>query len=81
MMQFNPNTPLKTMLFCWGPYGLLAFYAAVENANLVSPKLRMVSIANLQVHKTLTQIQESLSGSPSFWHEMLHLNLKCIVLV
>lgn len=30
------------MLLCWGPYGILAFYAAVENANLVSPKLRMV---------------------------------------
>lgn len=30
------------MLLCWGPYGVLAFYAAVENANLVSPKLRMV---------------------------------------
>ncbi|XP_034464338.1 LOW QUALITY PROTEIN: retinal G protein coupled receptor a [Hippoglossus hippoglossus] len=41
--KFNPNTPLKTMLFCWGPYGLLAFYAAVENASLVSPKLRMMA--------------------------------------
>lgn len=33
------------MLLCWGPYGVLAFYAAVENANLVSPKLRMVRTA------------------------------------
>ncbi len=41
-MQFNCGTPLKTMLFCWGPYGILAYYAAVENATLVSPKLRMV---------------------------------------
>ncbi|XP_038593941.1 retinal G protein coupled receptor a [Micropterus salmoides] len=41
--RFNPNTPLKTLLFCWGPYGILAFYAAVENANLVSPKLRMMA--------------------------------------
>ncbi|XP_061766031.1 RPE-retinal G protein-coupled receptor-like [Nerophis ophidion] len=41
--KFNPNTPLKTMLMCWGPYGFLAFYAAVENANLVSPKLRMMA--------------------------------------
>ncbi|XP_061794838.1 retinal G protein coupled receptor a [Nerophis lumbriciformis] len=41
--KFNPNTPLKTMLLCWGPYGILAFYAAVENANLVSPKLRMMA--------------------------------------
>uniref|UniRef100_A0A8C2E3I3 RPE-retinal G protein-coupled receptor n=1 Tax=Cyprinus carpio TaxID=7962 RepID=A0A8C2E3I3_CYPCA len=41
--KFNCGTPLKTMLFCWGPYGILAYYAAVENATLVSPKLRMVS--------------------------------------
>ncbi|XP_010765980.1 retinal G protein coupled receptor a [Notothenia coriiceps] len=41
--RFNPNTPLKTMLLCWCPYGVLAFYAAVENANLVSPKLRMMA--------------------------------------
>ncbi|KAA8583754.1 hypothetical protein FQN60_014962 [Etheostoma spectabile] len=42
-MFFNPHTPLKTLLFCWCPYGILAFYAAVKNANLVSPKLRMVA--------------------------------------
>jgi hypothetical protein len=41
-LQFNASTPLKTLLFCWGPYGILAFYAAIENASLVSPKLRMV---------------------------------------
>ncbi|XP_062375771.1 retinal G protein coupled receptor a [Sardina pilchardus] len=41
--RFNANTPLKTMLLCWGPYGVLAFYAAVENATLVSPKLRMMA--------------------------------------
>ncbi|NP_001017877.1 retinal G protein coupled receptor a [Danio rerio] len=41
--KFNCGTPLKTMLFCWGPYGILAFYAAVENATLVSPKLRMIA--------------------------------------
>ncbi|TRY56781.1 hypothetical protein DNTS_035600 [Danionella cerebrum] len=41
--RFNCSTPLKTLLFCWGPYGLLAFYAAVENANLVSPKIRMIA--------------------------------------
>ncbi|XP_007566298.1 retinal G protein coupled receptor a [Poecilia latipinna] len=41
--RFNPNTPLKTLLFCWGPYGVLAFYAAVDNATLVSPKLRMIA--------------------------------------
>lgn len=41
-LQFNCSTPLKTMLFCWGPYGVLAFYAAVANATVISPKLRMV---------------------------------------
>uniref|UniRef100_A0A8C1ASS3 RPE-retinal G protein-coupled receptor n=1 Tax=Cyprinus carpio carpio TaxID=630221 RepID=A0A8C1ASS3_CYPCA len=41
--KFNCGTPLKTMLFCWGPYGILAYYAAVENATLVSPKLRMIA--------------------------------------
>ncbi|XP_051946285.1 RPE-retinal G protein-coupled receptor-like [Xyrauchen texanus] len=41
--KFNCSTPLKTMLLCWGPYGVLAFYAAVENATLVSPKLRMMA--------------------------------------
>ncbi|XP_024242094.1 RPE-retinal G protein-coupled receptor-like [Oncorhynchus tshawytscha] len=41
--RFNTSTPLKTFLFCWGPYGVLAFYAAVENANLVSPKIRMLA--------------------------------------
>lgn len=30
------------MLFCWLPYGILAYYAAVQDATLVSPKLRMV---------------------------------------
>ncbi|XP_065153600.1 retinal G protein coupled receptor a [Paramisgurnus dabryanus] len=41
--KFNCSTPLKTMLFCWGPYGVLAFYAAVANATVVSPKLRMIA--------------------------------------
>ncbi|XP_010902251.1 retinal G protein coupled receptor a [Esox lucius] len=41
--RFNTATPLKTFLFCWGPYGVLAFYAAIENANLVSPKIRMLA--------------------------------------
>ncbi|XP_076016571.1 retinal G protein coupled receptor a [Genypterus blacodes] len=41
--RFNTNIPLKTLLLCWGPYGLVSFYAAVENANLVSPKLRMMA--------------------------------------
>lgn len=41
--KFNPNVPLKTLLLCWGPYGILSFYAIFENATLVSPKLRMLA--------------------------------------
>uniref|UniRef100_A0A4W4DRG9 G-protein coupled receptors family 1 profile domain-containing protein n=1 Tax=Electrophorus electricus TaxID=8005 RepID=A0A4W4DRG9_ELEEL len=41
--RFNCTTPMKTLLFCWGPYGILAFYATVKNANLLSPKLRMIA--------------------------------------
>ncbi|XP_036402996.1 retinal G protein coupled receptor a [Megalops cyprinoides] len=41
--KFNTSTPLKTLLLCWGPYAILCLYAAVENANLVSPKLRMMA--------------------------------------
>ncbi|KAG7216321.1 hypothetical protein INR49_021725, partial [Caranx melampygus] len=36
----NPRVNHAVLL---GPYGILAFYAAVENANLVSPKLRMIA--------------------------------------
>ncbi|XP_028845229.1 retinal G protein coupled receptor a [Denticeps clupeoides] len=41
--RFNTGSPLKALIFCWGPYGILAFYAAVENAMLLSPKLRMIA--------------------------------------
>ncbi|KAK2852632.1 hypothetical protein Q7C36_007833 [Tachysurus vachellii] len=41
--RFNCSTPIKTLLFCWSPYGILAFYAAVENVNVLSPKLRMIA--------------------------------------
>ncbi|XP_008319977.1 retinal G protein coupled receptor a [Cynoglossus semilaevis] len=41
--KFNTNAPLKTLLMCWGPYALVSFYAIVENAALVSPKLRMMA--------------------------------------
>lgn len=41
--RFNPNAPLKTLLLCWGPYGIVSFYAIFENATLVSPKLRMMA--------------------------------------
>lgn len=41
--RFNPAAPLKVLLLCWGPYGILSFYAIFENANLVSPKLRMMA--------------------------------------
>lgn len=41
--RFNPTTPIKALLFCWGPYGVLAYYAAMRDANLVSPKIRMIA--------------------------------------
>ncbi|KAL4641019.1 RPE-retinal G protein-coupled receptor-like [Arapaima gigas] len=41
--KFNPSTPLKALLFCWGPYAVLCLYASVENATLLSPKIRMVA--------------------------------------
>ncbi|KAJ8360274.1 hypothetical protein SKAU_G00167990 [Synaphobranchus kaupii] len=41
--KFNTGTPLKALLLSWGPYAVLSLYAAVENANLVSPKLRMIA--------------------------------------
>ncbi|XP_036406580.1 retinal G protein coupled receptor b [Megalops cyprinoides] len=40
--RFNTSLPLRTLLFCWGPYVLLCMYATVENVRLVSPKLRMM---------------------------------------
>ncbi|KAJ8248106.1 hypothetical protein GJAV_G00238370 [Gymnothorax javanicus] len=41
--KFNTGTPLKTLLLCWGPYGVLSMYAAVQDAKLVSPKIRMIA--------------------------------------
>uniref|UniRef100_W5MEJ9 RPE-retinal G protein-coupled receptor n=1 Tax=Lepisosteus oculatus TaxID=7918 RepID=W5MEJ9_LEPOC len=40
--KFNTGLPVKTLLICWGPYSLLCLYAAVENATVLSPKLRMI---------------------------------------
>ncbi|TSK22739.1 RPE-retinal G protein-coupled receptor [Bagarius yarrelli] len=41
--RFNCSTPIKTLLFCWSPYGILAFYAAMKNVNDLSPRLRMIA--------------------------------------
>ncbi|KAJ8250212.1 hypothetical protein COCON_G00221340 [Conger conger] len=41
--KFNTGTPLKALLFCWGPYAVLSLYATVEDATLVSPKVRMIA--------------------------------------
>jgi len=41
--RFKAGSPFKCMLFCWGPYGVLAFYAAMRDAKLVSPKIRMIA--------------------------------------
>ncbi|MBN3276790.1 RGR protein, partial [Polyodon spathula] len=40
--KFNTGLPLKSLVICWGPYSLLCLYAAVEDATLISPKLRMI---------------------------------------
>lgn len=40
--QFNTTIPVRTLLLTWGPYVAMCMYACVENAKLVSPKLRMV---------------------------------------
>lgn len=50
-LKFNTSTPLKAMLFCWLPYGILAFYAAVQDATLVSPKIRMVRTTNRKLQR------------------------------
>ncbi|XP_012688870.1 retinal G protein coupled receptor b [Clupea harengus] len=40
--RFNTTIPVRTLLLTWGPYVAMCMYACVENAKLVSPKLRMV---------------------------------------
>uniref|UniRef100_A0A4W3HTL9 RPE-retinal G protein-coupled receptor n=1 Tax=Callorhinchus milii TaxID=7868 RepID=A0A4W3HTL9_CALMI len=41
-VKFNTGLPVKTLIFCWGPYSLLCFYATIENITILSPKLRMI---------------------------------------
>ncbi|XP_039199277.1 RPE-retinal G protein-coupled receptor isoform X1 [Crotalus tigris] len=41
-LKFNTGLPVKSLVFCWGPYSLLSMYAAVENVALVSPKILMI---------------------------------------
>ncbi|XP_028917129.1 RPE-retinal G protein-coupled receptor [Ornithorhynchus anatinus] len=42
LFKLNTRLPTRTLLFCWGPYALLCFYATVENVTFISPKLRMI---------------------------------------
>ncbi|KAG7511636.1 RPE-retinal G protein-coupled receptor-like [Solea senegalensis] len=60
--RFNPNAPLKTLLFCWVPYGIVSFYAIVENATLVSPKLRMMAPILAKTAPTLDALLYSLGN-------------------
>ncbi|KAL7990295.1 hypothetical protein Chor_013725 [Crotalus horridus] len=48
-LKFNTGLPVKSLVFCWGPYSLLSMYAAVENVALVSPKILMVSKKTYEV--------------------------------
>lgn len=40
--KFNTGLPVKSLVMCWGPYSLLCFYATIENATTISPKIRML---------------------------------------
>ncbi|KAI5608043.1 retinal G protein coupled receptor b, partial [Silurus asotus] len=40
--KFNTSLPVKTLLFCWGPYVIMCVYACFEDTRDLSPKLRMV---------------------------------------
>lgn len=46
---------------CWGPYALVSFYAIVENAALVSPKLRMVRVTLQFAPLFLTNVFSTLT--------------------
>lgn len=79
-MQFNCGTPLKTMLFCWGPYGILAYYAAVKNATLVSPKLRMVRKSCLKHSRHPKNIvHPNMNHLPTFMSSVEHKRRFCKV--
>ncbi|KAG2462837.1 RGR protein, partial [Polypterus senegalus] len=40
-MKFNTGLPLKSLVFCWGPYSIMCLYAVFEDITVFSPKLRM----------------------------------------
>nr|XP_033799702.1 RPE-retinal G protein-coupled receptor [Geotrypetes seraphini] len=40
--KFNPGLPVKTLIICWGPYSLLYGFATIQDATILSPKLRML---------------------------------------
>ncbi|PIO33247.1 hypothetical protein AB205_0212880, partial [Aquarana catesbeiana] len=40
--QMNSGLPVKSLIICWGPYSLLCFYAIIQDATILSPKLRMM---------------------------------------
>ncbi|XP_028651317.1 retinal G protein coupled receptor a [Erpetoichthys calabaricus] len=41
-MKFNTGLPLKSLVFCWGPYSIMCLYAVFEDITAFSPKLRMI---------------------------------------
>ncbi|XP_069609240.1 RPE-retinal G protein-coupled receptor [Ranitomeya imitator] len=41
-VKMNTSIPVKSLMICWGPYSLLCLYAIVQDATILSPKLRMM---------------------------------------
>lgn len=41
-VKMNTSLPVKSLMICWGPYSLLCFYAIIQDATILSPKLRMM---------------------------------------
>ncbi|KAG8435001.1 hypothetical protein GDO86_013093 [Hymenochirus boettgeri] len=41
-IRMNTSLPVKSLVFCWGPYCVLCFYAVIQDATFISPKLRMI---------------------------------------
>lgn len=40
--KFNTSFPLKTMLFCWGPYVVICVAASFTDVRVIPPKVRMM---------------------------------------
>ncbi|KAK6487533.1 retinal G protein coupled receptor a [Huso huso] len=63
--KFSTGLPLKSLVICWGPYSLLCLYAAVEDATLISPKLRMIPAVLAKTSPAINALIYSL-GNESY---------------